>query len=405
MPNFKYKIRDRHGRASTGVIEGDSKESVTAHFKKMGYTPTLIKEASSSLKKYNPFEKLFRRVSLDELIVFTRQLMTLQHAGVPILVSLSSIREQVINPYFKDVIEEITHDIEAGTSLSDSISKFPKIFSEVYISMIHAGESAGILDNVLDKLGSFLEYEQEVVRKVKQATRYPLLVIMTLVIAFPLIVMFIIPKFSALFTRFGSQLPLPTRILLDFNFILTHYWYFVIIVIVGLVFIFRYVVGTYAGRRIWDGFKLKVPVFGPLFLKIAMSRFCKMTSILTASGIPIISTLKIVKGSIGNRIVSDSVENIVSGVTEGQGMAEPMKISGLFPNIVVQMVKIGEETGKMDELLLRVSEYYDSQINYTVKNLTILIEPILIFFMGIMVMILALAIFLPMWNLISLFRQ
>ncbi len=405
MPNFLYKIRDKHGRLSAGTIEGESKEAVAIHFKKMGYTPTLIKEQKISLKKFNLPENFFRSVSVAELVVFTRQLMTLQRSGVSILVSLESIREQSTNSYFKKTIEEITHDVEAGKSLSSALSKFPKIFSEIYINMIRAGEAGGMLDDILDRLANLLEHEQELSMKIKQATRYPLLVIISISIAFPMAVMFIIPKFSALFARFDTQLPLPTRMLLGLNFILINYWYLVVIGLGGLIVAFRYLINNKEGRELWDSIKLRVPVFGPLNLKISMSRFSRMTATLSASGIPILSTLGIAKEAIGNRIVSNSIENIIEGVNEGKGMVEPMKASGLFPTIVMQMVKIGEETGKIDSLLLRVSDYYDSQVDYTVRNLTVLIEPMLIFAMGIMVLILALAIFLPMWTLISLFRH
>ncbi len=405
MANFKYKIRDKYGRASTGTIEGESKETVAVHFRRMGYAPTSIEKAGPSLKKFNPLERFFRRVNLEELIIFTRQLMTLQRAGVPILVSLESIAEQSSNAYFKKIIGEVARDIEAGKGLSDSMSKFPSVFSEIYMNMMRAGEAAGILESVLDRLASFLEYELDLRMKIKQATRYPLLVIVSIAIAFPLAVMFIIPKFSAVFARFNTTLPLPTRMLLGMNHILVNYWPLVIVALFALIIAFRYFVNMPFGRTLWDTVKLKIPVFGPLNLKIAMSRFCRMTAVLSASGIPIINTLEIVKGAVGNRIIANSIENITNGISEGEGMAASMKVSGLFPSIVLQMVKIGEETGKIDELLIRVSDYYDAQISYTVKNLTVLIEPILIFVMGILVLILALAIFLPMWSLISVFRH
>ncbi len=404
MPNFRYKIRDKYGRASTGTIESESKETVATHFKKMGYAPILIKEHHLTLNKINLLEKIFHSVKLAELIVFTRQLMTLQRSGVSILVSLESIQEQTSNTYFKGIINEIARDIEAGKNLSETLSKFPKVFSDVYINMIRAGETAGILDSVLDRLANFLEHEQEVNMKIKQATRYPILVVLTISMAFPMAVMFIIPKFSALFARFEAQLPLPTRMLLGLNFILVHYWYLIILAIFGLAIVFKNFINTKKGRYLWDNFKLKVPIFGELTLKISMSRFSRMTSVLSSSGIPILNALGIVKGGIGNKIVSNSIENIIEAVNEGKGMVEPMKASGLFPSIVMQMVKIGEETGKIDDLLLKVADYYDSQVDYTVRNLTVLIEPILIFIIGILVLILALAIFLPMWNLMSLFR-
>ncbi|MDP2981168.1 MAG: type II secretion system F family protein [Candidatus Omnitrophota bacterium] len=404
MANFRYKIRDKRGRASTGTIEGESKEFVAGHFKQMGYAPILIEEERPGIRSFNLFQKFFNRVTQEELIVFTRQLMTLQQAGVAILVSLGSISEQVSNPYFKRIIEEISNDIESGKSFSDSLSRFPSVFSDIYINMVRSGEAGGILDDVLDRLAVLMEHEQEIKMKVKQAIRYPLLVIMVISISFPLLVMFIIPKFSALFARFNTELPLPTKILLGMHFILSHYWPFIILAIIAFIFLFRRAINTKSGRYMWDGIKLKIPVFGQVFLKIALSRFSRMTALLSASGIPIINTLEIVRDSLGNRVIAESIDNIIHGIGEGKGIAQPMKASGLFPGIVIQMVKVGEETGKMNELLHKVSDYYDSQVDYTVKNMATLIEPILIFALGIMVLIMALGIFMPMWNLISVFR-
>lgn len=405
MANFRYKIRDRYGRASTGTIDKESKEAVAAHFKRIGYTPTLIEKGGPDLKRFNPFERFFRTVSLEELIIFTRQLMTLQRSGVPILISLESINEQSNSAYFKKVMSEISRDIESGKSLSDAVSRFPGIFSDVYISMLRSGEVAGILDSALERLAIFLEHELDLRMKIKQATRYPFLVVASIAIAFPLAVTFIIPKFSAIYNRFETSLPLPTRILIGMNYIIVNYWAIVILAIVALIIGLRYFINTSFGRRLWDSLKLRLPVFGLLNLKLAMSRFCRMTAALSASGVPIINTLEVVKGAIGNKIIANCVENIINGISEGEGMAASMKASGLFPGIVLQMVKIGEETGKIDDLLTKVSDYYDAQINYTVRNLTVLIEPILIFVIGMLVLMLALAIFLPMWNLISVFRH
>lgn len=405
MANFKYKIRDKHGRASTGAIEGESKETVASHFKQMGYAPILIEEEKPGVRNINFIRKFLSRVSHEELIVFTRQLSTLQRAGVAILVSLGSISEQVNNPYFEKIIKGIMNDIESGNSFSAALSKFPSIFSNIYINMIRSGEAAGMLDDVLDKLASLLEYEQDIKMKVKQAIRYPMLVMITLSVAFPVLVLFVIPKFSALFARFNTELPLPTKILIGLHFIMSHYWYIIIMAIAAAVVAFRRFIDTPSGRYVWDSVKLKAPVFGQLLSKITLSRFSRMTSLLSSSGIPILNTLEIVKGSVGNVIIADSIDNIIEGIGQGKGIAEPMKLSGLFPGIVVQMVKIGEETGRMNELLLNVSDYYDSQVDYTVKNLTVLIEPILIFALGIMVLIMALGIFMPMWDLISVFKQ
>lgn len=405
MPSFKYKIRDRHGKPTAGLIESDSKESVANHFKKMGYAPTLIEEVRPGLEKAHPLlERIFRsNVKLEELIIFTRQLMTLQRAGVPILSSLDSIREQVINKRFKKVIEEVLRSVESGKGLSESLARYPDIFSEIYVNMVRSGEAAGVLDDTLNRLGDLLEHELDIRMRVKQATRYPLLVLIAISIAFPVAIMFIIPKFTDLFNSFDTPLPIPTRMLIGLNFILTHYWFFVILGIAPFVILFRGLARKENFRSYRDRFKLKIPVFGDLFLKITMSRFTKMSSIMMASGIPILNALEIVKGGVGNKIIGDSIDNIIAGITEGESMALSMKASGLYPSIVTQMVKVGEDTGKLDELLMRVAEYYDTQVDYMVKNLAVLVEPMLIAVLGAMVLFLALGIFLPMWNLSSLY--
>lgn len=404
MPQFFYKIRDRHGRLSEGLIESESEEAVASHFKKMGYAPTLIKEKGISSQGIKCIEKFFNRVSVDEIIIFTQQLMTLQRAGVSILTSLQAIREQLTHRYFKNVIDEICKSIESGKNISEAMAQFPKIFSDMYVNMVRAGETAGILDNVLERLANLYEHERDLNMRVKQAMRYPLLVLIALSIAFPLAVLFIIPKFASLFARFNTNLPLPTKMLLGLHFMLVRYWFFVIIGVAALVMIARKLISTPKGKYIWDSLTLKMPIFGELSLKVSMSRFTRMTALLSASGIPIINIMEIIRGFIGNSVIAGNIDNIIKGITEGKGIAEPMKVSTLFPPVVIQMVKIGEETGKLDELLLKVSDYYDTQVGYTVKNLTVLIEPILILILGIMVLILALAIFLPMWNLISVFR-
>ena len=404
MPNFKYKIRNNHGRASTGAIEGESKESVANHFKQMGYAPILIEEQKPGIANFNPFNRFFNRVSQQELIVFTRQLETLQRSGVAILVGLESIIEEIDNPYFRRIIQEIANGIESGRSFSDGISRFPSVFSEIYINMIRSGEAAGMLDDVLDRLAVLMEHEQEMKMRVQQAIRYPLLVLLVISIAFPVLVMFVIPKFGALFSRFNTELPLPTKILLGTHFIISHYWVFIILTIIGLAFIFKRAIRTKSGRYTWDRIRLKIPVFGDISLKVSLSRFSRMTALLTASGIPIINTLEIIRDSLGNMVISDAINNIIHGIGEGKGIADPMKASGLFPGIVIQMVKVGEETGKINELLHKVSDYYDAQVDYTIRNMTVLIEPVLIFVLGIMVLTMALGIFMPMWNLISVFR-
>ncbi len=400
MANFKYKAKDNFGVPVNGTMFAESKEAVASNLKKRNYIPISITEA----RVFEP-PTLFKRVKLEDLNLFTRQLWTLQRSGVPILLSLESIRDETNNPFFKQVIQDIIKDIEGGLSLSKAISRNPLNFSEVYVNMVLAGETAGILDEVLERLATLGEYELELRQKIIQATRYPMIVLIAICLAFPLAIVFIIPKFSSLFSRFEVALPLPTRILIGANFIITHYWFFIIGVSILLIFSFKSLIATEQGRAFWDLLKLKLPVFGRLNQKIIMSRFCRLSSVLLRSGISMIETFRIVSASLGNRVISRSIDRIVELINEGRGVAEAMRQSALFSPIVVQMAKIGEESGKIDELLLRVGEYFDSQIDYTVKNLVTLLEPLLIFILGMMVLVLALSIFLPMWNLVSLFKH
>jgi type II secretory pathway component PulF len=403
MATFKYKVRDKFGKALTGVMDGSSRDSAAKSLESMGYAPVSVEE----LRKTGPGNMLaiFKKVSLEELNLFTTQLLTLQRAGLPILLGLKAVYEQTNNRHFKSVIQQIMTDIEGGASLSSAFANHPDIFNELYVSMIMAGETAGTLDDMLQRLSQLGEDELLMRSRVKSAVRYPMIVIGTIFTALFVILGFVIPRFAALFSSFKVALPLPTRILLVLSVIFTKFWFLTLIIIAGAVYGFIKFINSGRGRPVWDNFKLKVYVFGRLNLMIIMARFCRVTAILLKSGLPILQILELVKKTAGNSIVEHSIDDIRNSVAEGKGISEPMKVSGLYPPIVTQMVAIGEETGKVDELLMRVAEYYDSRIEYMLKNLTTLIEPILIFFLGGVVLVMSLAIFLPMWNMIQLFRR
>jgi type II secretory pathway component PulF len=400
MATFRYRVRDKFGKAVSGVMNGDTKESVAKSLESMGYTPISIEELRQ-IKALN----VFKKVSLDELNLFTTQLLTLQRAGLPILLSLSAVNKQTRNEYFNSVIQQVITDIEGGGGLSSALANHPDVFNDLYVNMIKAGESSGALDDMLQRLAQLGEDELLMRSRVKSAVRYPMIVVATIFIALFVVLGFVIPKFATLFSSFKVQLPLPTRILLGLSGFITKFWFLVLIMIAGAVFGFIKFINGKQGRPIWDRFKLKLYVFGQLNLMIIMARFCRVASILLKSGLPILQILELVKKTVGNVIVERSIDNIKDSVAEGKGISEPMKVSALYPPIVVQMVAIGEETGKVDELLMRVAEYYDSQIDYMLKNLTTLIEPILIFFLGGIVLVMSLAIFLPMWDMAQLFRR
>lgn len=402
MKNFRYKARDKFGKAVGGELSGENKNAVASHLSATGYIPISIEEITPGERT---FFTLFKNVKLEELNSFTRQLATMQKAGVPLLLSLNSIEKQVTNKYFKDIIKEMGAHIESGMSLSETFSKYPAVFNDLYISMVRVGEAGGLLDEVLERLADFGDRELDTQNRIKVATRYPILTLIALAGAFTILVTFVIPKFANLFAQFKTDLPVPTKILLAVSYAIQHYWLLCIIGLAILIFVFTKYIHTPKGRFRWDSFKLKFPILDKLFLTIAMSRFSRTTSVLVRTGVPILQVLELVSRTVGNAVIAAELDAVATSVREGKGLSAPMSQSGIFSPMVLQMVAIGEETGKIDELLMKIADYYDQQSDFMIKNLTTLIEPIFIVALGVMVLIMALGIFLPMWNLASIFRH
>ncbi len=402
MPNYKYKARDKFARAVSGEVVAETSASAASKLQEMGYVPVSIEEVHFSATA--GFLEKFQRISLYELSGFTRQLYALQKAGLPLLTSLTAISAQTKNPFFKKTIDDIARDIRGGLSFSEALRKHIRIFDEIYISMVHAAESGGNLVNILERLASLIEQDMDTKSRIKGATRYPMIAFFVLCVGFMIIVSFVIPRFALVYSHFNALLPLPTRILIAINVAIQNYWYVFLIAVAGITVGFIQFLKTPFGRSLWDNIRLKVPVFGPLVTMLTMSRFSRITAILMKSGVPILEILELSAKTAGNVIISRAILNIRASVSQGKGISEPMKISGLFPEAVVQMVYVGEQTGKVDELLLSVADYYDLESGYMIKNLTTYIEPLLIFILAVMVLLLALAVFLPMWNLIKVFK-
>jgi len=288
--------------------------------------------------------------------------------------------------------------------LSDGLAKHKNIFDDIYVGMIQSAEASGRMAEILERLAELIEQDIDTQARIKAATRYPLIALCVLCLGFLVVVTFVIPKFAALYSKFDAALPLFTRILINLNVAMQKFWYLFLLGSGILAFLFIRFINSKWGRPLWDNFKLKVPVFGPLMSMLVMSRFSRITSILMKSGVPILEVLDLVGRSSGNIMIIRAIENIRESVSQGEGMSEPMRVCGLFPPIVVQMVTIGERTGKVDDLLLGVADYYDKESGYMIKNLTTYIEPLLIFVLAVMVLIMALGIFMPMWNLIKVFQ-
>lgn len=397
MSTYRYKVRDKFGKLITGVIGSDSKENAAKHLEGMGYAPVSIEE-QKELQASKFFER-FNRIKREDLNLFTRQMVTLLKAGVPITTSLQSAEKQTKPKVLKKVIQELLRDIEAGNSFSEALTRQPSTFDMLYANTVRAGEISGMMDEVLERLADLGEHEADTISKIKVATRYPLFALCILFVGFLIMVMFVLPRFVQLFSQMGTSLPLPTLIMIKLNYFMQHYWYIALLVFGGSVYAFVKFIKTKKGRYIWDGLILKMPIFGPLMNMLIMSRFSRITAIMVKSGVPILDVLDTVSKVVDNAVVSGALLAIKEGVQQGKAIAEPMRISGVFSPLVLQMIAIGEETGRLDDLLLRVSEYYDQQTGYMIKNLSTMIEPIFIVILASGVLLLALSVFLPMWNM------
>lgn len=400
MPDFEYKAIDDSGMEVIQVIEASSADEVAEKLDKMGYLPINIKEkkAASSISLF----KKKKKIKQAEVIVFTRQLVTLLKAGVPLLSCLEAMVKQTDNEDLQTVIQDIYVDIESGHSFSDALSKHPDIFSELYVNSIKAAEMGGALDEVLERVAYLLEHDMETQSRIKSAMRYPIIVIISLGMAFIGLMLLVVPNFISLFDSMKIELPLPTRLLIGFHHILTEYWYVLVLVIAVVYFGFTRYIKTEKGAYQWDKFKINIPLLGPLNLKSSMSRFTRMFETLNSSGLPILQTLDIASKTVGNLVISKEIEKAAYGILQGEGIAEPLGRGNIFPPMVVRMIAIGEQSGSLDTMLLNVSNHYDTEVDYAVKNLTSMIEPILTIGVGVIVLFLATAIFLPMWDLTKL---
>lgn len=400
---FQYKARNNFGKLVTGQLTANNELEVGNALKQDGLAPLEIRPFHKPVSAH--FFMRFRHLKISDINGFTREFYTLIKAGLTVPASLEVIREQDRNPLLQNIVDGLLTNIRGGASISDSLARYPQAFSALYINMFAAGELSGRLEQILERLIYLGEAEEKLRLRIKAALRYPIIVLSAIVLAFLALTNFIIPRFAQLFAQSRVQLPLPTRILLGIHDVIVHYGWFLAGALILVFLLFRKFRSTPNGKLFWDRMMLKSPVFGSLILKAEMSRFARIMAVLIQSGITAVKALEISYGSADNRVVASAIDQIRVSVTEGSGMSQPMKESGVFPPAVVRMVRVGEETGKIDELLLKVSDYYDMQVDYMVNNLMTLIEPMLIVVLGGMVLILALGMFLPMWNLISLFRR
>jgi type IV pilus assembly protein PilC len=404
MPEYTYEALDKGGKQVKGVIEASSEEVIIEKLRNMGYYPLNVlinkkKAANVDVLAMPGIRVIFHRVKSKHVMTFTRQLATLIDAGLPILRSLAILQEQVESVIFKEKIGQIAKDIESGGTLSDALSKHPKVFDNLYVNMVRAGEIGGVLEAVLNKIAEFLEKRQAIIGKVRSAMMYPL-VVMTLaggIVSFILI--FIIPKFKEIFDQLGGELPWLTQMLIDASYVMAHQTIWVILALVALWFVVKKIYATKEGKYAIDRLKLKMPVLGQLFRKVAIVRFAGTLATLITSGVPILQAIDIVRETSGNEVITRAMHTVYQSIKDGETIHEPLSRCKVFPPLVVHMVAVGEETGAIDQMLNKVAEAYEREVDDTVNALTSILEPVMIVFLGAIVGVIVVALYLPLFNI------
>ena len=405
MPTFQYTGRLQSGTKRTGTLVADSREDALRQLNAMGIEPDRLVAGQSGFKRAD--SKLNRKVRSSELLIFTRQLATIVSSGLPLMQGLDILAEQTEDANFSAIIDSIAQEVEAGETFSDSLRKFSRAFPDLYTSMVRAGEASGDLDGVLLQLADYLEASEELKRRIRSAMTYPVVAFsMIILIAIGLII-FVVPQFAEIFGSFGAELPVPTQILITASNFLRQ-WYSILAIvgaIIGIVTLVRIYGATPGGRYNIDSLKLRMPVFGSLLRKVAISRVTRTLSTLTKSGVAILQAMEIVERTAGNEVFAKAVREAAESVRNGESLADPLTRSGVFPAMVTRMIGVGEKTGALEGMLMKISEFYDSEVKATVDGLTSLIEPILIAFMGTVVGGIVVALFMPILQMSQLINQ
>lgn len=392
MPTFAYTFRDAAGTVRSGTSEAESAEILRKRLQEQGFTVTEVRQVRAQRPGGG-----WGRVKLSDLAIFCRQFSTMQDAGVSIVRSLDVLAQQTQSPKLRRILVDIQAEVEAGQTLSRAMSKYPNVFSNLFIGLVRAGEVGGVLEESLQRLAAFLESDVALRRKVRAAMTYPTIVVIAALAIVIGLVTFILPKFFDVFRDLGiKDFPVMTQMLMDFSNFLTSRWYVMIAIVVLVVIAFRMFVRTRIGRRLYDRLKLKLPVFGPLNHKIALARFSRTLSTLLSSGVPILQALETVAGTVANEIIAEAVMEARARIREGDRIGPPLERSGMFPPMVVHMISIGEESGALDQMLSKVADFYESEVESTLQSLTSAIEPVLIVLLGGMVGFIVISLLLPL---------
>ncbi|MEH8103549.1 type II secretion system F family protein [Aeromonas veronii] len=404
MANFAYKGRDSQGNATSGVVEAANEMAAAEQLMRRGVMPTELKPGKAKSAAIDWSLLLEGGVKLDELVIFSRQMYALTRAGIPILRAIAGLEEGTHSKPLKRALHSLGEDLGNGRPLSSSMQAHPKVFSSLFVAIIHVGENTGQLEESFLQLANYFELELETRKRIKTAMRYPSFVMIAIGIAMVILNIMVIPVFAGMFAKFGVELPLATRILLATSHFFVHYWWLLLAILAGMVFGWRRWVATTKGKLTWHRWQLKLPIVGTIIERSLLARFARSFSMMLKAGVPLNTALTLVADAVDNAYMAGRVRDMRAGIERGESLLRTASSSGLFTPLVMQMIAVGEETGQVDDLLHEAAEYYEREVDYDLKSLTARIEPILIGIVAVMVLILALGIFTPMWDMMRAVR-
>ncbi len=395
---FIWKGRSPNGEILSGEYAAENKDDLIGYLRKRKIIITSVKQKSKEFNITMPWEK---RVSVKDLGVFTRQFATMINAGLPMVQCLDILTSQMEKPYFRQAVSTVMADVEGGSTLGEAMGRHPSIFSRLFVNMVEAGEAGGILDLILNRLAVYLEKADQLQRKVKSAMTYPAVVCFVALGATTFMLMFIIPTFARMFSDFGGELPTPTRIVMGFSDFLRNYWYFILGGVIASIVVIKRFYATEVGKTKIDGFLLRLPALGIVIRKGAVARFTRTLGTLISSGVPILNGLEITARTSGNKVIENAIFATKDSISQGNTISDPLKNSGVFPPMVTSMIAVGEQTGALDEMLEKIANFYDDEVDTAVDSLTAIIEPAMIVVMGGIVGGMLIAMYLPMFKLIA----
>ena len=408
MPVFLYKGRNKRGEAVRGHIEAVSPDAVATQLFNSGITPidiALPRAGADVLAALRAWVESSGKVQLVDLILFSRQMYTMMKAGVPIMQALRGLRESTRNLAVAKVITSIGESLDTGLDLASALKRHPQVFSQLYVSMVQVGETTGSLQEVFEQLALYLEREKDTRDRIKSATRYPVFVVVAMAVAMFIINLFVIPAFAKVYAGFRIELPWATKLLIATSNFTVAYWHLMLAAVVLGVIALRFYVNTAEGRYRWHKIKLKLPVVGKILYQATLGRFARAMAVMIKSGVPLVQGMTVISRAVDNDYIGERVVQMRDGIERGETIARTAATTAMFPPLVIQMISVGEETGAVDELMFNVADYYEREVDYDIKNLSDAIQPLLIIVLGVLVLILALGVFLPMWDLVQVARK